>query len=33
MNKKIVMWFLLGWLFAALFSPSVVIGMFKSKTS
>lgn len=31
MNKKIIMWFVLGWLFAVIYSPSHFIGMFKGK--
>lgn len=33
MNKKILLWFVLGWLFAAIFSPGHVIGMFSAKKS
>jgi hypothetical protein len=31
MRKKVWMWFLAGWLLALVFSPSHVLGMFKSK--
>lgn len=31
MNKKLVLWFVLGWLFAAVYSPGHLIGMFKGK--
>jgi hypothetical protein len=31
MRKKVWLWFLAGWLLSLLFSPSHVVGMFKSK--
>lgn len=31
MNKKIIMWFVLGWLFAVVYSPSNFVGMFKKQ--
>jgi hypothetical protein len=30
-NKKILMWFVLGWLFAVVYSPSAFVGMFMGK--
>ncbi len=33
MNKTIIMWFIAGWLFSLLFSPTHLTGAFKSKAS
>lgn len=33
MKKHPALWFLVGWLFALLFSPKIVIGLFSGGTS
>lgn len=32
MNKKVLMWFFAGWLLALVVSPTVLLGVFKSKS-
>jgi hypothetical protein len=32
MNKKIMLWFLAGWLLSIVFSPNHVLGMFGKKS-
>lgn len=32
MNKKVVLWFLAGWLLALVVSPTLLFGAFKSKS-
>lgn len=29
MNRKMIMWIVIGWLLAAVYSPSHLLGMFK----
>lgn len=31
MNKKLILWFVAGWLLAVVFPPSRVLGMFTGK--
>jgi len=33
MNKKLIMWFVAGWLLALFFPPSRVMGMIKGKSA